>query len=186
MKATLWKVWWWVRWPLLVVVLAYVVLVGFRTKYLFDKDKSDAAVVQIHATKLTKEVLYSNLPPEPDVILNNSTLAGVDSNKNGIRDDVERAIYFKHQDSEKITAAEYQYAMALQKEFTSVFDSATLVAVIQEENRAFLCVGDSAMRAEVEKMVFNTQQRENLRENIRENYGSSYKLLKTSECDISF
>jgi hypothetical protein len=33
------------------------------------------------------------LPPEPDETLNNSTLLGIDSNNNGVRDDVERKIY---------------------------------------------------------------------------------------------
>ncbi len=32
------------------------------------------------------------VPPEPGAMLNNSTLAGVDVNKNGVRDDVERVI----------------------------------------------------------------------------------------------
>lgn len=32
------------------------------------------------------------VPPEPDVAANNATLAGVDSNSNGVRDDVERKI----------------------------------------------------------------------------------------------
>lgn len=32
------------------------------------------------------------VPPEPDSDLNNSTLAGIDVNKNGVRDDVERVI----------------------------------------------------------------------------------------------
>ena len=36
------------------------------------------------------------LPPEPDLIANNATLGGVDSNDNGVRDDVERAIYKKY------------------------------------------------------------------------------------------
>jgi len=36
------------------------------------------------------------LPPEPDVILNNSTLEGIDSNNNGVRDDVERKIYINN------------------------------------------------------------------------------------------
>ena len=35
------------------------------------------------------------LPPEPDPKINNSTLLGIDSNNNGVRDDVERAIYIK-------------------------------------------------------------------------------------------
>lgn len=33
-----------------------------------------------------------SVPPEPDATLNNATLAGVDSNNNGVRDDVERVI----------------------------------------------------------------------------------------------
>ena len=38
------------------------------------------------------------LPPEPDKVLNDSTLLGIDSNNNGVRDDVERWIYktYKH------------------------------------------------------------------------------------------
>jgi len=36
------------------------------------------------------------LPPEPDPTLNNSTLLGVDSNDNGVRDDVERKIIVKY------------------------------------------------------------------------------------------
>ena len=33
------------------------------------------------------------IPPEPDLKINNSTLLGVDSNDNGVRDDVERKVY---------------------------------------------------------------------------------------------
>jgi len=33
------------------------------------------------------------LPEEPDKALNDSTLAGIDSNKNGVRDDIERHLY---------------------------------------------------------------------------------------------
>ena len=35
------------------------------------------------------------LPPEPDETLNNSTLLGIDTNNNGVRDDVERWIYLE-------------------------------------------------------------------------------------------
>ncbi len=41
--------------------------------------------------KPKKEIINGyTLPPEPDPKINNATLLGVDSNKNGIRDDVER------------------------------------------------------------------------------------------------
>ena len=36
------------------------------------------------------------LPPEPDPAINNATLLGVDSNDNGVRDDVERWIYTRY------------------------------------------------------------------------------------------
>ena len=45
----------------------------------------------------SEEVIHGHtLPPEPDPDLNNATLGGVDSNNNGVRDDVERAIYKKY------------------------------------------------------------------------------------------
>ncbi|MDD2399217.1 MAG: Ig-like domain-containing protein [Sulfurovum sp.] len=42
------------------------------------------------------EVNGHRLPPEPDKALNDSTLLGIDSNNNGVRDDVERKIYEKY------------------------------------------------------------------------------------------
>ena len=56
------------------------------------------------------------LPPEPDPDLNNATLLGIDSNNNGIRDDVERFIVIKYQDHHKIvTEIGFQKAKAYQK-----------------------------------------------------------------------
>ena len=41
----------------------------------------------------TREVINGfTLPPEPDQVINNSTLLGIDSNDNGVRDDVERFV----------------------------------------------------------------------------------------------
>ncbi|MEA3433283.1 MAG: hypothetical protein U9R13_01750, partial [Campylobacterota bacterium] len=42
------------------------------------------------------------LPPEPDPTVNNSTLLGIDSNDNGVRDDVERWIYETYKDKHPI------------------------------------------------------------------------------------
>jgi len=42
------------------------------------------------------------LPPEPDPTTNNSTLLGIDSNNNGVRDDVERWIYKTYKDKHPI------------------------------------------------------------------------------------
>jgi hypothetical protein len=42
------------------------------------------------------------LPPEPDPKINNSTLLGIDSNHNGVRDDVERWTILKYKDKHPI------------------------------------------------------------------------------------
>jgi len=47
---------------------------------------------------ITWTVNGHTLPPEPDKALNDSTLLGIDSNDNGVRDDVERWIYTKYKE----------------------------------------------------------------------------------------
>ncbi len=49
-----------------------------------------------------KEINGYRLPPEPDAQVNNSTLLGIDSNDNGVRDDVERWIYQTYKDKHPI------------------------------------------------------------------------------------
>ena len=81
-----------------------------------------------------------HLPPPPDPAQVDATIEGVDANGNGIRDDVELAIFKKYPNSARIRAAELQYAMALQMYLSKVFNSETLVAVIQGEDRASMHV----------------------------------------------
>lgn len=64
------------------------------------------------------EVNGHRLPPEPDPAVNDSTLLGIDSNDNGVRDDVERYIYtrfMKEYEYPRIkTLIAMQYAKAYQ------------------------------------------------------------------------
>jgi len=53
-----------------------------------DNTTSNAITIIVY-----KEINGYKLPPEPDETINNSTLLGIDSNNNGVRDDVERWIY---------------------------------------------------------------------------------------------
>jgi len=56
------------------------------------------------------------LPPEPDPVINNSTLLGIDSNNNGVRDDVEIWILKKYKDKHPIyTEIAMQAGRAWQK-----------------------------------------------------------------------
>ncbi len=59
-----------------------------------------------------KEINGYLLPPEPDKIVNNATLLGVDSNSNGVRDDVERYIINKYNDEKIAIEIGFQYARA--------------------------------------------------------------------------
>jgi len=52
------------------------------------------------------------LPPEPDPAINSSTLLGIDSNNNGVRDDVERYIYNRY--SEDTDFPKTKIALAMQ------------------------------------------------------------------------
>jgi hypothetical protein len=57
-----------------------------------------------------KEYYGISVPPRPYTIINNWTLAGVDSNQNGVRDDVERYI------AEAVKGDKNNYALAIDYE----------------------------------------------------------------------
>jgi hypothetical protein len=64
--------------------------------------KEGTTALHVNQNTITSNILHvtvyktingHRLPPEPDETLNNSTLLGIDTNNNGVRDDVERKIY---------------------------------------------------------------------------------------------
>ena len=77
-------------------------MLNILTKFIFLCVVS----LSLNANKLTiteyKDINSYKLPPEPDETLNNSTLLGIDSNNNGVRDDVERWIYETYKDKHPI------------------------------------------------------------------------------------
>ena len=60
---------------------------------IFLQAKLGAVSSNAVALEIYKEINGHRLPPEPDSTINNATLLGVDTNDNGVRDDVERKIY---------------------------------------------------------------------------------------------
>jgi hypothetical protein len=81
------------------------------------------------------------LPPYPDPALNDSTLLGIDSNNNGVRDDVERWLIFKYKDHHRIvTEIGFQTARAAQeilKARPKTYEQALIVDEIMR--KAFDC-----------------------------------------------
>ena len=163
--------------------------------------RSADAVAAIEAQKLTMDdVDGKHLPPPPDPAQVNATIAGIDANGNGIRDDVELAIFAKYpgQSNLKIRAAELQYAMTEQMFLTMVFDSNTWKAVAEQDDRAFQCIGllyprddiQSALNAlktkakEVENFEFNNSARTVKRNAIDSSFETSFGNSNQSYCDV--
>jgi hypothetical protein len=178
------RIWAWVKWPLLVLLVLFVGACIYFVNLGGQIVKTREAVAKIHATHLTREDVFGPVVAEPNREESNKTLVGVDANKNGIRDDVELDIYHAHQDSASTTAAMLQYALELQMEFTQVFNSETLVAVIQEQGRGSLCISDIKLKQEVRDLVFNTDLRKKKHEELFEKYMTSYSLSNNQACDL--
>src|SRR3990167_4695490 len=149
---------WWF-WVLATPLILFIALVIYRIPAVAEKERTEQVVAQIHAQKLTiNDVNGEHLPPPPDPAQVDATVEGIDANGNGIRDDVELAIFKKYPNSARVRAAELQYAMALQMEFAYAFNSETLVNVIEEEGRGYLCIANDERIQEVANWVVNTGQ----------------------------
>jgi hypothetical protein len=197
------------RWILYIIgglALAFVGLMIYRIPHVNEVDRAKIVIPQILASHITlADVLGTHLPPAPDQTVNDSTLAGIDANRNGIRDDVELAIFKLHPESQKIRAAELQYAMAYQLYMTEVFNSDTLVAAMIQYDRSFACIShinptlpenhtqadetkqfitERLKRTEVERVTLNTQIRKNFYEKLFHDYAKSDGNYSTPDCDI--
>src|SRR3989344_9299087 len=129
------------KWAGVVLLAGFIILIIVRTFHFYNLDKKNAEVARIHATKLTlPDVMGCNLPPDPGAEAD-KTIAGVDVNDNGIRDDVELAIFKEYPKSAKTRAVLLQYALALQMEaMQTVVNEETVTEVVREQSRADSCV----------------------------------------------
>lgn len=143
-------------WAFLILIIIYLVIVGFRVAHFFNLDKTNAQVEKIHNTKLTlDDVMGKNLPPNPGVEAD-KTVQGIDVNKNGIRDDVELAVFKEYPNSAKTRAVLLQYALALQMEVMQPFvNTEVVIAVTQEGDRAYQCIGKILIRDDNNEKIMN-------------------------------
>ena len=188
------------------VAAIYVVLVIIRMFHFYNLDKTNEQVVKIHNTKLTMDdEIGKNLPPDPGAEAD-KTIQGIDFNKNGIRDDVELAIFKAYPDSAKTRAALLQYALALQMEaIQEVVNKETVIATVQEEDRADICVADVLVQRKtpesareysdiekidtyinfVKKIQLNNEARKKARTDFYEKIGSYNSLPRLCDFDYS-
>lgn len=194
-------IWRWLRWPLYVVVAGFLTFVAYGFYLNYEKDITDRGIAKIDSHKLTlADVKGTNLPPVPDQAENDATVAGIDKNNNGIRDDVELAIFKKYPNDAKVRAAELQYAMALQTDITQVFNTETWLYAEHQNGRGILCLGETYPRTnlkvfskitdgyqkEVENLVFNIESRQQARQNfihLESNLPDNFS--DTAPCDVA-
>ena len=187
-----------------VVAAIFIVLVIIRMVHFYNLGKTNEQVAKIHATKLTlDDVMGKNLPPDPGEEAD-KTVAGVDVNENGIRDDVELAIFKAYPDSAKTRAVLLQYALALQMEFTQEgVNEKTVTEIITKQSRADSCISDTLVPREsaestreysdiqkintfinfVKDKQINTEDRKKARQDFTKHL-RSYGESESSVCDI--
>lgn len=136
------KIWKWVRIVYVISFLVFLAGITFGFYRVYDKNRTEKAIDRINNTKITiADVMGENLPPVPDKELNDSTIAGIDSNNNFIRDDVELAIFEKYPDSAKVRAALLQYAQAKQIELLEIYNRETFIETQKKGENAYQCIG---------------------------------------------
>jgi hypothetical protein len=186
------------KWTAVILAAAFSLLVIVRIPHVFEVQKTGDLVAKIHATKLTlDDVMGKNLPPDPGAEAD-KTVAGIDANRNGIRDDVELAIFKEYSNSAKTRAALLQYALVLQMEATQPFVNSELVGeVANGEDRAFFCVaklipggGEGAAYTAMEtyrKFLFDMQFNSDARKKANKDFYSNLKSGRIDDsvsCDI--
>lgn len=189
------KLWKFLRIVYILIIVLFALWLGIGLYRLIQKNRTSEAIKIINSTKITlDDVMGKNLPPVPDQKINDSTIAGIDANKNGVRDDVELAIFKEYPNSAKIRAAELQYAQALQLELTQVFNSETLVAAMQKEDLAFECLGfsgpDTSLSStklrekKIIDAILSTELRKKQYSDIYDKYMTGYASLPGPYCNI--
>jgi hypothetical protein len=174
------------KWTFLVLICLFVVAFVWRTAYLVNKHyadiKTNAQIEKIHNTKLTlDDVMGTNLPPDPGALAD-QTVAGIDANNNGIRDDVELAIFNAYPKSAKTRAVLLQYALTLQMQMTlSVINKETVTATVEDnESRADVCFWNLSSRSDMKKFIADMDKYRTFVENLqlnnkqRTNYLNNY------------
>lgn len=183
------------KWAFVILIAVYVLLVFARVVHFVNADKTEAEVAKIHATKLTMaDVMGEDLPPDPGERADD-TIAGIDANENGIRDDVELAVFAAYPDSAKTRAVLLQYALVLQLEpRLTIVNERTATAVAEKESQAYDCIGSivpvsdddieqiEKYRNFIEDYQLNTLVRKNLKEDFDEKT-RSFELQ--SGCDVN-
>ena len=142
-----------------------------------DKAYKTTQINEIKYRFYVPEVINGyQLPPEPDPVVNDSTLLGIDTNGNGVRDDVEIWILNKYENESHFpkskTAIAMQYAKATQiiiQEPEKAYENKTYELMDRAQDCAWYLLENNDGRivfdeirifnSEMKDKVFNTKER---------------------------
>jgi len=189
------------KWVGVILLLGFAALLLGRMTYRQVEGNTAEQVAKIHATKLTlDDVLGKNLPPDPGPNAD-KTVGGIDANKNGIRDDVELAIFKEYPNSAKTRLPLLQYSLVLQTQMTlPLINKETVTASVEDnESRAQVCMWNLSSRSKIEKFLadmekyqsfvkerqLNTEARQTHYKKLFEGNLGSYSASNEG-CDIEF
>lgn len=189
---------WWLFRIAAFFVCVYVVLVLIRVRGLFQEEETQKQVEKIHSIRLTQsDVDGTKRPPVPDQAINNSTIEGVDSNENYIRDDVELYILDAYTNLNE-RSAWLQWAKNNQVILLLSNSKEAYKAAAQELGRAGACVVSvyknlgtkpswEILKEEMNKIegfVFNNESRAMAVEEVFKNDSSFSGGRFDAECDL--
>jgi hypothetical protein len=132
----------WYGFIIFFLIAVFVIIVYAIHRYPIVKNRvlSEERVVYIKSFKLDEQTMQgTNIPIPPNEEINNSTVNGIDSNNNYIRDDIEVYIYQTYNKDRPTRLAALQYAQSLYLE-QFAFDNKTFEAVLQSQDAASMCV----------------------------------------------
>lgn len=112
------------------------------------------------ATSTTEKINNITVPPEPEAKTNNSTVAGIDVNSNGVRDDVERKIA-----SVSSSNSEFDTNIEIAKEYQKILVSNnTSYMEINKSQKIIACAATKnkshKINKELQSIIANTIERE--------------------------
>lgn len=190
----------------IIIIILFITFIFIRFFHFKNLEKNQKQIENIHSSKIElKDVTGENIPPVPEDP--DGTIEGVDVNKNGIRDDVELAIFEKYKDSIKTRAVLLQYAQVEQMILSLDFSREEIATEIaREDSRADSCLADviaprqspesfrsydDLLKIEeyvffLEGLQFNTEERIKVKEDFYKKVRSFSDIEEKERCDIDF
>lgn len=124
--------------------VAVIVLLGIAYKCGINHEYNELMDAALESKKAHPEITVFDgdiEPPMPDLSENNSTLSGIDSNKNGLRDDVEIWINRTYSDPNIRMAMKQDHRIFQKIMLIKKGDSEASNRIFQEEDRSSKCQG---------------------------------------------